>query len=69
MNRPSSRTDYSRDEEEDQAELEPEQMEATVSFTKEGLRREEEEIRELERKKLGLEERVQGMSKDLAGLT
>ncbi|KAJ9625537.1 hypothetical protein H2203_004294 [Taxawa tesnikishii (nom. ined.)] len=37
-------------------------------MTKEDLLREEQEIRELERKKKGLEERVTGMEKDLGGL-
>nr|OQO28791.1 hypothetical protein B0A51_04934 [Rachicladosporium sp. CCFEE 5018] len=37
-------------------------------MTKEDLEREEEEVRELERKKRGLEERVTGMERDLGGL-
>jgi len=36
--------------------------------TEEDLLREDEEIRELERKKKGLEERVSGMERDLGGL-
>jgi len=47
----------------------PEQQDTVaLSITKEDLRKEEEEIRELERKKQALEERVNGMSRDLGGL-
>jgi len=39
-----------------------------VEVTDEDLRREEDEIRELEAKKRALEERVKGMERDLGGL-
>lgn len=40
----------------------------TVTVTDEDIERELEEIRELERKKLALEDRVTGMERDLGGL-
>lgn len=43
-------------------------LEVEVEVTDEDLRREEEEIRELERKKKALEDRVTGMEQDLGGL-
>ncbi|OQN99809.1 hypothetical protein B0A48_14579 [Cryoendolithus antarcticus] len=43
-------------------------MDECEVLTKEDLEREEEEVRELERKKRGLEERVTGMERDLGGL-
>lgn len=64
MNRPTSRTGHS---DEDSAEAGAGE-EATTPLTKEDLEREEQEIRELERKKRGLEERVTGMERDLGGL-
>lgn len=39
-----------------------------VPMTEDDLRREEEEIKELERKKQGLEERVNSMSRDISGV-
>jgi hypothetical protein len=42
--------------------------EMEVEVTDEDLRREEDEIRELERKKKELEDRVSGMERDLGGL-
>jgi predicted nucleic acid-binding Zn-ribbon protein len=42
---------------------------AFEEFTEEDMRREEEEILELERKKRGLEERVSNMEKDISGVT
>ena len=42
--------------------------EAGLLVTREDLLREEDEIRELERKKAGLMERVEGMGRDLGGL-
>jgi len=42
--------------------------EVVIPMTKEDLQREEAELRELERKKRGLEERVEGMGRDLGGL-
>ncbi|KAK5169186.1 uncharacterized protein LTR77_006495 [Saxophila tyrrhenica] len=66
MNRPTSRGGYS----------EPEDVEAgaaglddvAIPMTKEDLEREEQEVRDLERKKRALEERVEGMERDLGGL-
>lgn len=42
--------------------------EVALPMTKEDLEREEAELKELERKKKGLEERVEGMGRDLGGL-
>lgn len=64
MNRPTSRTGY--DDEEDPAE--DDAGDATIPLTREDLEREEAEIKELERKKAGLENRVTGMERDLGGL-
>lgn len=44
-----------------------EEVEET-DFTVEDMRREEEEVKELERKKRGLEERVSNMEKDISGV-
>ena len=55
-------------EEPDEEEAEPE---ATIMFqpmSEEDLRREEEEVRQLERKKRGLEDRVQSMGRDISGV-
>ena len=41
---------------------------AFEDFTVEDMRREEEEIAELERKKKALEDRVTGMEKDISGV-
>ena len=43
-------------------------QEQAPAFTVEDMRREEQEIKELERKKQDLEDRVTGMEKDLGGL-
>lgn len=64
MNRPTSRTGHSDEDSVDAGAGEG----ATIPLTKEDLEREEQEIRELERKKRGLEERVTGMERDLGGL-
>ncbi|KAK8153498.1 DASH complex subunit Spc34 [Phyllosticta citrichinensis] len=58
------------DEEEEQApEPEPEpEVPMEELLTVEDLRREEEEIRELEKKKRGLEDRVNSMGRDLSGV-
>ena len=64
MNRPTSRTGYSDDGAAEGGAV----VEASIPLTKEDLEREEEEIRELERKKRGLEDRVTGMERDLGGL-
>ena len=45
-----------------------EEEEVEVPMTEEDIRREEEEIRELERKKHGLEDRVDALSKDITGV-
>ena len=64
MNRPTSRNGYDDVDEpvEDFAD------DGTSLLTREDLEREEVEIRELERKKKGLESRVTGMERDLGGL-
>jgi hypothetical protein len=69
MHRPSGAGDYEDDE--DMLEAEDHGADAgeyVAPMTKEDLMREEEEIRELERKKRGLEDRVTGMERDLGGL-
>jgi len=69
MHRPSGAGDY--DDDEDMLEAEDHVADAgeyVAPMTKEDLMREEEEIRELERKKRGLEDRVTGMKRDLGGL-
>jgi hypothetical protein len=69
MHRLSGGGDY--DNEEYMAEAEDQgagQGEYVAPMTKEDLMREEEEIKELERKKSGLEARVTGMERDLGGL-
>lgn len=60
-------------EDDETGEMEAEDMDTeptanAVTMTKEDLEREQEEVRELERKKKGLEERVTGMERDLGGL-
>lgn len=71
QNRPASRG-AEVDEEDDMAEKVDEEAEAgavaSAPLTKEDLQREEQEVRELERKKRGLEVRVEGMGRDLGGL-
>lgn len=70
MHRPSGTSDFG---EEDEDMMEAEAFaeggdDFVAPMTKEDLIREEEEIKELERKKRGLEERVTGMERDLGGL-
>ncbi|KAF2234206.1 DASH complex, subunit Spc34 [Viridothelium virens] len=65
MNRPAEFEDDGFDEDAGGGE---EGIEHTTAFTVEDMQREEEEIKELERKKQGLEDRVSGMEKDLGGL-
>ncbi len=63
--------DDTEDTEEDDAEDEedlPQQPSAIPPMAEEDLKREQEEIMELERKKRGLEDRVNSMEKDLAGV-
>lgn len=69
MNKPTGMSDYEDDEDMMDAEAFGDAEEESVApMTKEDLMREEEEIRELERKKRGLEDRVTGMERDLGGL-
>ena len=56
------------DDEDGEGRETPGSEEVEVEVTDEDLRREEEEITELERKKRELEERVNGMERDLGGL-
>ncbi|KAK4539306.1 hypothetical protein LTR36_000799 [Oleoguttula mirabilis] len=79
MNRPASRASYAaageEDDEEEVVEAGSESVDdveadatSSVPMTKADLQREEHEIRELERKKKGLEQRVTGMERDLGRL-
>lgn len=54
-------------EELEEAEAEPE-VTMFQPMSKEDLRREEEEVRQLERKKRGLEDRVHSMGRDISGV-
>lgn len=73
MNRPKD-DDNDDDAEEDDDDLDSEDATTRqaasqeIGFTPEALRREEEEIRELEKKKRNLEDRINGMDRDLGGL-
>ena len=58
-----SREDYMDEDVE-----EVEEAEAAAPMTEDDIRREEEETRQLERKKKELENRVQSMSRDISGL-
>ncbi|KAF2147434.1 uncharacterized protein K452DRAFT_293856 [Aplosporella prunicola CBS 121167] len=62
MNRPR---DFADD---DEPEVAPEPQVEEDLLTVEDLRREEEEIRDLERKKRGLEDRVNSMGRDISGV-
>ncbi|GME24363.1 dash subunit spc34 [Neofusicoccum parvum] len=64
MNKPR---DYGDDPEES-VEPEPEPEVEEAPLTMEDLMKEEEEIRELERKKRGLEDRVNSMGRDISGV-
>ena len=66
-NRPTSRSSYHDQDPEDTA-ASSEDAETITVITREDLEVEEAEIRELERKKKGLEDRVTGMERDLGGL-
>ncbi|KAF2760176.1 DASH complex, subunit Spc34 [Pseudovirgaria hyperparasitica] len=67
LNRMNRRRDFDDDDEADQhPEAEPESIQAPL--TDEDYHREEEAIKELEQKKLGLEERVTSMGKDITGV-
>ncbi|KAK5131543.1 hypothetical protein LTR08_000870 [Meristemomyces frigidus] len=71
MNRPNSRhAAYAEEEEEEVDEVGVDEAggAGSIVMTKEDLEREEQEIRELERKKRSLEQRVSGMERDLGGL-
>ena len=65
MKRPGSRSGLS---ESDAGEGVEAGEDAAIPLTREDLEREEMEVRELERKKKGLEDRVEGMERDLGGL-
>ena len=52
----------------EEPEPEPEQTIMFQPMSEEDLRREEEEVRELERKKRGLEDRVHTMGRDISGI-
>ena len=67
LNRPGSRGGYRENGDAD-AGAPGEAGEVAVLLTREDMENEEQEIRELERKKRGLEERVEGMGRDLGGL-
>ena len=58
--------DFGDDDDDGEADVEAPVLE---EFTIEDMRREEEEIAELERKKKALEDRVAGMEKDISGVT
>ncbi len=69
MNRPTSRGGHSEPEDvEDIADTATGAEEVSLPMTKEDLEQEEREVRELESKKQGLQDRVEGMEKDLGGL-
>jgi chromosome segregation ATPase len=62
--------DWGEEEDEDEEDKGDHQLSEVEEFevTDDDLRREEEEIAELERKRRELEERVKGMERDLGGL-
>lgn len=62
-----SRLNRSRDYVDEDAEIEHEPQEEAI-LTAEDLRREEDEVRQLESKKRGLEDRVHSMGRDISGL-
>lgn len=68
LNRRNKSADYSQDVYEDEIENTPPDESTETTATEQDLVAEEQEIRELEAKKLALEERVSGMEKDLGGL-
>lgn len=69
MNRPSSRAGYDDGDDVGSEEVDNNENEnAAIPLTTEDLEQEEVEIRELEKKKKGLEDRVTGMERDLGGL-
>ena len=65
MSKPSEFQENGSDEDAGGGE---EGLEQTVPLSIEDLKKEEEEIKDLERKKQSLEDRVSGMEKDLGGL-
>lgn len=67
MNRPSD-WDGESDDEDPNGHFPPVGEEPETTVTQEDLRLEEEEVKELERRKRELEDRVTGMEKDLGGL-
>lgn len=56
------------DEEEPQRNEQEADAPTLEPMTEEDLRREEEEVRDLERKKQGLEDRVNSMGRDISGV-
>lgn len=63
-----SRLNRSREEYVDEDDEVEEQPQEDFVLTAEDLRREEEEVRQLESKKRGLEDRVHSMGRDISGL-
>ena len=68
-----ARMNKQKDDDEDDEDLEDEDIDDTngheeLHVTEEDLKREDGEIRELEKKKRTLEDRVSGMERDLGGL-
>ncbi|KAK4996678.1 hypothetical protein LTR66_003764 [Elasticomyces elasticus] len=70
LERMHRKSGYGDEEEDDGAETAKSNdvPDGAITMTAEDTRREEEEIRELERKRKSLEERVKGMESDLGGL-
>ncbi|KAK7509980.1 DASH complex subunit Spc34 [Phyllosticta citriasiana] len=68
QNRHRDYDDDDAEEQEPQPQPQPEEPPVEEPLTAEDLQREEEEIRELERKKRGLEDRVNSMGRDLSGV-
>lgn len=62
------RLNRNRDFVDDEPDDVPEEVPVTAPMTEEDLRREEEEMKQLERKKRELEDRVHSMSRDISGL-
>lgn len=59
---------YDKDNDFDFAEQQPPQQQQDTHVTDEDIERELEEIRELERRKRTLEERMTGIDRDIGGL-
>ncbi|KAF2115288.1 DASH complex subunit Spc34 [Lophiotrema nucula] len=65
LSRSSRSRDYTEDEPDEEAEPEPPVFQP---MTEEDLKREEQEVRQLEQKKKGLEDRVNSMGRDISGV-